>query len=156
MPWDDRAKLDHFQDGLSYELKQAWSIYSDVTTLCRRRTKTSPSTANVISPGRSNNSPFSRKTPSSPSSQLPTPRDPSSVSQLIRHLWMEAPHPWTYPPEGPASPRMNEVAPPPTDFAFSLPNDLSANHAPSQFMRPPPWSSLQMNSREKWRPLLSC
>jgi hypothetical protein len=33
VPWDDRAKLDHFQDGLSYELKQALVHYPDATSL---------------------------------------------------------------------------------------------------------------------------
>jgi hypothetical protein len=33
VPWDDRAKLDHFQEGLSYELKQALVHYPDATSL---------------------------------------------------------------------------------------------------------------------------
>jgi hypothetical protein len=33
VPWDDRAKLDHFQEGLSYELKQALVHYPDAPSL---------------------------------------------------------------------------------------------------------------------------
>lgn len=33
VPWDAQAKLDHFQDGLSYEIKQALVYYEDVATL---------------------------------------------------------------------------------------------------------------------------
>lgn len=33
VPWDDRAKLDHFQDGLSYKLKQALVHYPDAASL---------------------------------------------------------------------------------------------------------------------------
>jgi len=33
VPWDDRAKLDHFQEGISFKLKQALVHYPDVTTL---------------------------------------------------------------------------------------------------------------------------